>query len=157
LTPSSDSVNAFVRPDSYLTLHYRIELASGPAAGSVFADTFNGRPGTLQMGMGQWAPGLEAALVGHAEGERFTFEVPAAEAYGERNPDLLQWVERSMLDAESADEDFAAGEIIEFTAPNGGRYSGVLKELREDRALFDFNHPLAGIDLRVEVSLLGVL
>ncbi|HLU78668.1 MAG TPA: FKBP-type peptidyl-prolyl cis-trans isomerase [Burkholderiaceae bacterium] len=158
MTSSSDSVNAFVRPDSYLTLHYRIELASGPAAGSVFADTFTGRPGTLQMGAGQWAPGLEAALVGRAEGERFTFEVPAAQAYGDRNPELLQWVARSMIEAEAADPtEFTPGEIIEFTAPNGARYSGVLKELEDDRALFDFNHPLAGIDLRVEVSLLGVL
>jgi len=150
-------VNAIVRPDSYLTLHYRIELASGPAAGSVFADTFDGRPGTLQMGMGQWAPGLEAALLDHAEGERFVFEVPAADAYGDRNPELLQWVARDMLRAEAADADFTPGEIIEFTAPNGGRYSGVLKEYDDERALFDFNHPLAGIDLRVEVSLLGVL
>ncbi len=150
-------MNAFVRPDSYLTLHYRIELASGPAAGSVFADTFSGRPGTLQMGMGQWAPGLEEALVGRAEGERFTFEVSAAQAYGDRNPELLQWVSRSMIDAEAAANDFVPGEIIEFTAPNGGRYSGVLKEYDDERALFDFNHPLAGIDLRVEVSLLGVL
>lgn len=155
---SSDSVNAFVRPDSYLTLHYRIELASGPAAGSVFADTFTGRPGTLQMGSGQWAPGIEAALLGRTEGERFTFDVPATQAYGDRNPELLQWVARSLIDSEAADPaDFTPGEIIEFAAPNGGRYSGVLKELEDDRALFDFNHPLAGVDLRVEVSLLGVL
>jgi len=140
-----------------LTLHYRIELASGPAAGSVFADTFSGRPGTLQMGAGQWAPGLEAALLGRAEGERFTFDVPAADAYGDRNPELLQWVSRSVLDAEAAEQDFEPGEVIEFTAPNGGRYSGILKEFQDDRVLFDFNHPLAGIDLRVEVSLLGVL
>lgn len=114
-------MNVFVRPDSYLTLHYRIELASGPAAGSLFADTFSGRPGTLQMGSGQWAPGLEEALIGHAEGERFTFDVPAADAYGERNPELLQWVARSMIESEAADPaDFTPGEIIEFTAPNGG-------------------------------------
>lgn len=151
-------MNAFVRPDSYLTLHYRIELASGPAAGSVFAETFSGRPGTLQLGTGQWAPGLEAALVGHAEGERFSFDVPAAQAYGDRNPELVQWVARSMIETEAADpDDFTPGEVVEFTAPHGGRYSGVLKEFDTDRALFDFNHPLAGIDLRVEVSLLGVL
>lgn len=151
-------MNAFVRPDSYLTLHYRIELTSGPAAGSIFADTFSGRPGTLQLGMGQWAPGLEAALVGHAEGERFTFDAPAAQAYGDRNPELLQWVARSLINTEAADPaDFTPGEVIEFTAPNGGRYAGVLKEFDDERALFDFNHPLAGIDLRVEVSLLGVL
>lgn len=150
-------MNAIVRPDSYLTLHYRIELASGPATGTVFTNTFDGRPGTLQMGSGQWAPGLEAALLGHAEGERFTFDVAAADAYGDRNPDLVQWVARSMLEAGADMAEMVPGEIIEFTAPNGGRYSGVLKEYDEERVLFDFNHPLAGIDLRVEVSLLGVL
>ncbi|HUG58744.1 MAG TPA: FKBP-type peptidyl-prolyl cis-trans isomerase, partial [Candidimonas sp.] len=87
MTSTSAPVNAFVRPDSYLTLHYRIELVTGPAAGSVFANTFDGRPATLQMGMGQWAPGMEAALLGHAEGERFSFDLPAAQAYGERNPE----------------------------------------------------------------------
>lgn len=157
MASSSHASNVFVRPDSYVTLHYRIELASGPAEGSVFADTFTGRPGTLQLGVGQWAPGLEAALVGHAEGERFTFHVPAAQAYGERNPELLQWVARSMLEAEAPGADFSTGEIIEFTGPQGQRYSGVLKEIQADKALFDFNHPLAGVDLRVEVSLLGVL
>lgn len=150
-------MNAIVRPDSYLTLHYRIELASGPATGTVFTNTFDGRPGTLQMGSGQWAPGLEAALLGHAEGERFTFDVVAADAYGDRNPDLVQWVARSMLEAGADMAEMVPGEIIEFTAPNGGRYSGVLKEYDDERVLFDFNHPLAGIDLRVEVSLLGVL
>lgn len=157
MTSSSDSANAFVRPDSYLTLHYRIELASGPGSGSVFADTFTGRPGTLQMGMGQWAPGLEDALLGRAEGERFSFDVPAAQAYGDRNPELVQWVSRAMLEAEAAGANLTVGEIVEFTAPNGLRYSGVLKEYDNERALFDFNHPLAGTDLRVEVSLLGVL
>jgi FKBP-type peptidyl-prolyl cis-trans isomerase SlpA len=32
-----------------------------------------------------------------------------------------------------------------------------LKELGDDSALFDFNHPLAGITLRVDIDLLGVL
>ena len=55
LSIASNEVNVLVRPDSYLTLHYRITLASGPGKDSVFADTFDGRPGTLQMGSGQWA------------------------------------------------------------------------------------------------------
>lgn len=151
-------MKAFVRPDSYLTLHYRIELTSGPAAGSVFADTFEGRPATLQMGAGQWAPGMEEALVGREEGSRFAFDLIAAQAYGDRNPDLLQRVTRTML-AQHADpaSAFEPGDMVEFTAPNGGRYSGVLKQLDADSALFDFNHPLAGANLRIEVSLLGVL
>lgn len=151
-------MNASVRPDSYLTLHYRITLTSGPAAGSVFADTFGGNPATLQLGMGQWAPTLEDALVGHHEGTQLTIDLPAAKAYGERNPELVQWVGRAMLEANSEpDVRYEVGDIVTFSGPNGAQYSGVCKAWRDDSALFDFNHPLAGADLRVEVSLLGVL
>lgn len=151
-------MNAFVRPDSYLTLHYRIELTSGPAAGSVFADTFSQRPATLQLGVGQWAPGMEEALMGREEGTRFTIELPAAQAYGERNPDLLQRVTQSMLDVHTEPgQQFEPGDIVEFSAPNGARYSGVFKQRGDGWALFDFNHPMAGADLRIEVELLGVL
>lgn len=151
-------MNAFVHADSYVTLHYRIELASGQGAGTVFVDTFLDRPATLQMGVGQWAPGLEAALIGRAEGEHFMLDLPAAQAYGERNPDLLRRVSREVMRSNAPpDTEFEAGEMIEFVAPTGGRYSGVLRELDENSGLFDFNHPLAGIDLQVEVQVLGVL
>ena len=155
---ASNEVNVLVRPDSYLTLHYRISLDSGPGAGSVFTDTFDGRPGTLQMGGGQWAPGLEAALVGRAEGDKFSVTIEPADAYGDRNPELIQRVTRAMLaEHAGADATFEPGDLVEFTAPNGGRYSGVLKEINDESALFDFNHPLAGIRLKVDVVLLGVL
>jgi len=163
-----DAVNAFVQADSvqtdsvktnsYLTLHYRIVLAGGAAAGSVFADTFDARPATLQLGAGQWAPGLERVLLGRSQGERFSVELAPEDAYGARNPDLVQRVTRTML-AEHAgpDADFAPGDLVEFQAPNGARYSGVFKEWGEDWALFDFNHPLAGVPLRLDVEILGVL
>lgn len=158
MSADSSSANVFVRPDSYLTLHYRIVLDSGPAQGSVFADTFDGRPATLQLGTGQWAPGMEQALVGQPEGSRYSFRLAPAQAYGERNPDLIQRVTREMLARHAGpDAGFAPGDMVEFTAPNGGRYSGVLKEMAEDYAVFDFNHPLAGAALRVDVSILGVL
>lgn len=151
-------MNAFVRPDSYLTLHYRIDIVSGPAAGSVFVDTFGARPATLQLGVGQWAPGMESALLERQEGSRFIVDLAASEAYGDRNPELLQRVTQAMLDANTEPGTvFEPGDIVEFAAPNGGRYSGVFKERGDGWALFDFNHPLAGADLRIEVSLLGVL
>lgn len=151
-------MNTIVHPDSYLTLHYRIELLTGPAAGSIFVNTFEGRPATLQMGAGQWAPGMEAPLLGQPEGARFSYDLPAAQAYGDRNPELLQHVTRElMLRHTDPDSPIAPGDMVEFTAPGGGRYSGVLKQIDATSALFDFNHPLAGIDLRIQVDLLGVL
>jgi len=152
----------FVRSDSYLTLHYRITVLSGAGhdadAGVVFVDTFSGRPATLQLGSDQWTQAMQAPLIGRAEGEQFSFTVAAAQAYGKRNPDLLQNVSRALLaEHGGVDTRFVEGDVVEFTAPDGTRYSGVLKTLYEDYALFDFNHPLAGADLRLDVSILGVL
>ncbi|MCD8503537.1 MAG: FKBP-type peptidyl-prolyl cis-trans isomerase [Burkholderiaceae bacterium] len=147
-----------VREDSYLTLHYRIVIESGPGAGSIFIDTFDGRPATLQLGVGQWAPGMEQALLGRTEGDCFSIHLAADRAYGDRNPELVQRVSRQML-AENAGEDeaFSPGDLVSFTAPNGGQYSGVLKEIDDQGALFDFNHPLAGRALRIDIDLLGVI
>lgn len=147
-----------VAADSYLTLHYRIEFLSGPAAGSTFADTFADRPATLQMGTGQWADGMEARLIGLREGDQLEFDLPAAQAYGDRNPELVQKVTKKLMAQYSgADAQYEPGNMVEFSAPNGGRYSGVLKEVGDTWMLFDFNHPLAGHDLRIEVYLLGVM
>jgi len=151
-------MNIFVRQDSYLTLHYRIVLASGEGKGSVFTNTFDGRPGTLQLGMGQWSPGMEAVLIGRREGESFSVTLPPEQAYGERNPELIQRVSLRLLSEHAAsDAGFKPGDLVEFTAPNGGRYSGVLKSFDEQAALFDFNHPLAGVALTLDVNILGVL
>lgn len=147
-----------VREDSYLTLHYRIVIESGPGAGSVFIDTFDGRPATLQLGVGQWAPGMEQALIGRPEGDCFSLHLSPDQAYGDRNPALVQRVSQQML-AEHADQEeaFEPGDMVSFTAPNGGQYSGVLKEIDDQGAVFDFNHPLAGRQLRVDIDLLGVI
>ena len=46
--------------------------------------------------------------------------------------------------------------IMEFTAPDGSRYSGLVREIDEQSALVDFNHPLAGKSIRFEVDVIGV-
>lgn len=158
MTQNNSTQDRIVHPNSYLTLNYRISLDSGEGKGSVFIDTFNGKPATLQMGMGQWPESLEAPLLGHQEGEEFTYYLKAAEAFGERNPDLIQAVTKKML-AENAGENatFNENDLVEFTAPNGGKFSGLFKRFEGENAIFDFNHPLAGVDLKIDVSIIGVL
>jgi FKBP-type peptidyl-prolyl cis-trans isomerase SlpA len=145
-----------VEPGSFLTLHYRL---SGPD-GAVFIDTFTAQPATLSLGAGELAPALEQRLLGLAEGEHATFELPAGEAFGPRQPEMLQWVSRKLLD-ELGDpsEHYAVGDVVQFPTPDGtGHYAGVVREVRDDGAvLFDFNHPLAGQPVRFDVHIIGVL
>ena len=144
-----------IQPGSFLTLHYRLANADGADV----VNTFNDKPATLSLGTGELAPAMEARLIGLPEGARASFELAAGEAFGERNPELLQRVKRSLLDElGNRDERYSIGDVVQFPTPNGqGAYAGVVRELGDEWLLFDFNHPLAGAPLKFEVHVIGVL
>jgi FKBP-type peptidyl-prolyl cis-trans isomerase SlpA len=144
-----------VQPGSFLTLHYRL---AGPD-GADIVNTFADKPATLSLGTGELAAPLERRLLGLAEGTRSVFELPAGEAFGERNPGLLQRVKRALLDElGDPDQPYHVGDVVQFPTPDGqASYAGVVRELGADWLLFDFNHPLAGAPVTFEVQLIGVL
>jgi FKBP-type peptidyl-prolyl cis-trans isomerase SlpA len=143
-----------IEPDSFLTLHYRL---SGPQGDVI--NTFADKPATLSLGTGELSPALEQRLLGMEEGTHTTLELPAGEAFGPRNPQMLQWVAKKML-AQFGDplEHYSVGDVVQFPAPQGeGKYAGAVRDVREDAVLFDFNHPLAGQAVSFEVQVIGVL
>ncbi len=144
-----------VAPGDFLTLHYRL---SGPD-GTAVVNTFDQQPATITLGTGELAPALEACLVGLAEGTEAQFELAPNDSFGQRNPELLQRVSRKLLaEHGDPDEQYAVGDVITFPTPEGGgHYAGRVAELGDDWLLFDFNHPLAGMPLRFDVRVIGVL
>jgi FKBP-type peptidyl-prolyl cis-trans isomerase SlpA len=136
-------------------LHYRL---AGPD-GADLINTFNDKPATLSLGTGELAPAVEARLLGLVEGTRQSFELAPGEAFGERNPELLQRVKRALLDElGDPDERYSVGDVVQFPTPDGqGTYAGVVREVDGDVLVFDFNHPLAGRPVTFEVQLIGVL
>lgn len=143
-----------VTENAYLTLHYR--LAS--QLGENIVSTFEEKPATLQFGQGQLAPFLEACLLGLPEGAHKIFELAPGQAFGPRNPELIQRISHATLRENSAqDEEYRIGDLVDFAAPGGGRFAGVLREIDEQGALFDFNHPLAGQTVQFEVKIIGIL
>jgi FKBP-type peptidyl-prolyl cis-trans isomerase SlpA len=144
-----------VTASAYLTLHYCLASTDGVD----IVSTFHENPATLQLGTGQLAPFLEDCLIGLPEGAQQSFELPPEKAFGPRNPDLIQRLSRSALDDNNSTrrEEYAIGDLIEFSAPGGGRFTGVLRAIDADSALFDFNHPLAGQSVKFEVRIIGIL
>lgn len=151
-----------VQPGSFLTLHYRL---AGP--GGDIINTFADKPATLTLGTGELSPAVEQRLLGLEEGARASFEIPAGEAFGGRNPDMVQWVARKLLvQMGDPDERYAVGDVVQFPTPDGmGSYAGAVQQVSEDKdgdghpdaVLFDFNHPLAGQPVTFEVHVIGVL
>jgi FKBP-type peptidyl-prolyl cis-trans isomerase SlpA len=151
-----------VHPGSFLTLHYRL---AGP--GGDIINTFADKPATLTLGTGELSPAVEQRLLGLEEGVRTQFEIPAGEAFGDRNPEMVQWVARKLLiQLGDPNENYAVGDVVQFPTPDGlGQYAGAVQQLGDDKdgdgkpdaVLFDFNHPLAGQPVTFEVHLIGVL
>lgn len=144
------STVARVSGASHVTLHYRIGLADGTEVIS----TLGASPATLRLGSGQLAGNLERCLVGLPEGTQRAFELSPEQAFGPHNPQLLQRIARSAFPPGAV---VAVNQLIEFEAPGGPGYAGVVLELGEASALIDFNHPLAGRAIRFEVEIIGVL
>ena len=151
-----------VQPGSFLTLHYRL---AGPAGDII--NTFNDKPATLSLGTGELSPAVEKRLIGLEEGARASFEVPAGQAFGERNAQMVQWVARKLLNQlGDPDEQYQVGDVVQFPTPDGmGSYAGAVRQVgkegggdgKADMLLFDFNHPLAGQPVTFEVHVIGVL
>ena len=149
-----DTTIARVEAGSFLTLHYRL---SGPAGDII--NTFNDKPATLSLGTGELSPAVEQRLLGLAEGPRTSFDLPAGEAFGERNADMQQWVARALLHKLGDPlEKYAVGDVVQFPTPDGtGSYAGAVIDSNDTAVQFDFNHPLAGQPVTFEVQLIGVL
>jgi FKBP-type peptidyl-prolyl cis-trans isomerase SlpA len=151
-----------VQPGSFLTLHYRL---AGPSGDII--NTFEGKPSTLTVGNSELSPAIEQRLLGLEEGIRTRFEIPAGEAFGERNPEMVRWVSRKLLvQVGKPNAQYSVGDVVKFPTPDGsGQYAGAVKELgadedgdgHPDAILFDFNHPLAGQPVTFEVQLIGVI
>ena len=133
-----------------LTLHYRLALADD----TDLVSTFGAKPATLQLGSGELAPVLERCLIDLPVGQRTVFLLEAEQAFGPHNPQLMQRFARDELPDPGELREMA---LIEFKAPDGAAYTGLVRELTGTEALIDFNHPLAGKAIRFEVEVIGIL
>jgi FKBP-type peptidyl-prolyl cis-trans isomerase SlpA len=136
---------ANVQAGSHITLHYRMALVDRGVEREL-VNTFASAPATLQMGVGQWSPSIEARLLGLGEGDRLDLALEPADAYGPRLPELVR-----------GEGTLAVGQAVEVQDARGVPLHGVVAAWDDANALIDFNHPLAGKTLHVRVEVVGVL
>jgi FKBP-type peptidyl-prolyl cis-trans isomerase SlpA len=134
---------------SEVTLHFSLLLKSGEEIDS----TRNGSPATFTVGDGNLLPGFEGALLGKAAGFSEQIELPAADAFGERNEKNVQLIDRGKF--AHVDEPLAVGLMVSFQAPDG-ELPGVVQDVYERTVKVDFNHPLSGLTIVFDVAILNV-
>lgn len=149
--------SARIVPGSHVTFHYRITAVVDGTEREIVS-TFGAHPATLTVGRGDFAEPLEACLVGLEEGSQQGFELAPDAGFGVRSAELVQSLSGSVFDANADPSvDYAPGDVVQFSSPEGRQFSGVLKRRDGNRVVVDFNHPLAGMPIRFAVHVIGVL
>ncbi|WP_029520664.1 MULTISPECIES: peptidylprolyl isomerase [unclassified Persephonella] len=111
-----------------------------------------GQPLTVLFGAQNIIPGLENRMEGMEAGEKRTIEVPAAEAYGEKNPELIQKVPREYFQGIELEK----GMPLQAQTPDGQIINMIVVDFDDNEVTVDMNHPLAGKDLVFEVEVVNV-
>jgi FKBP-type peptidyl-prolyl cis-trans isomerase SlyD len=131
-----------------VTFHYTLR----DPAGRLLDTSAGGAAITYLEGAGQIIDGLDEQLRAEPAGAKPRVQVPAAKAYGERDPAQVQRINRALLPVEGelhAGDSFQAGEdqfapVVTVVAVEG------------EEVLLDANHPLAGVDLTFDVEIVAV-
>ncbi|RJP30780.1 MAG: peptidylprolyl isomerase [Actinobacteria bacterium] len=139
-----------VGPNKTVAFDYRLYEEGGELIESSPED----EPLSFVYGEGSIIPGLERELEGMQPGESKEVVVKPEDAYGLRDPELVQQVPR---------ERFAAGSTLEVGMSYVGRTEAghvinfLITSMDDDKVEIDMNHPLAGTTLRFEVTINDVM
>jgi len=147
-----------VEQGSFLTLHYCADVIQSSGELQPLLSTFGGAPATMVVGQGLLAPAFETALIGLAEGEKRDFHFGSGEVFGARSDSLVKTVTRQEFASRvMAGANPQLGATVEFLFDKDLRAVGLVTFMDEEQVVLDFNHPLAGMAIRFEASILSVL
>ena len=139
---------AHLRLGDRLTLHYRLTCAD-----QIVVDTFPDEPETFTLGAGELEGRLEVLLLGLKESEHVIFELAPGEGFGPRDEALIHTLPRNDFPADMALE---PDHGVQFELPNGQSMMGTVLEIGADTVKVDFNHPLAGLPVTLEVQIITI-
>jgi len=136
--------------DDTVKVHYTGTLADGTVFDS---SRERGEPLKFTIGKGQLIPGFEKAVTGMAVGESTTVHIPAGEAYGPRNENMILKFERDKMPPNIPARE---GEHVTLRQPDGGVLQMTIVSVGDKTVVLDGNHPLAGKDLTFDIEVVEI-
>ena len=119
-----------------------------------FDSSLGGEPLEFTLGQNMVIPGFENGVVGMSPGESRKISIPAEEAYGPYNNDLVAVVPRSQVPPEL---ELSLGMVLQVRSTEGGIARAIIRNITEADVTLDLNHPLAGQDLVFEIELVEIV
>ncbi len=137
-----------IEKEQVVTMMYELKID-----GEVVDTNIGKDPLEFTFGVGQIIPGLESRISTLNEGESLQCTVPAAEAYGEYNPEAKQMVPKEQF----GDLELKVGMPLQGQGEGGQPIQVVVTAVNENDVEVDFNHPLAGKNLDFSITINTIL
>jgi FKBP-type peptidyl-prolyl cis-trans isomerase SlyD len=137
-----------IEKDRVVTIDYELKDVDG----EVLDSSRGAEPLVYIHGNENIIPGLERQLVGKKAGDQVACVVPASEAYGERDDELVFEVPKSEFGDEA---ELEIGMQFHAHGEGGSKIVTVLG-IEGDKVKLDANHPLAGEELHFDVKIVDV-
>ncbi len=133
-----------VEKDNVVSITY--ELRVDAADGQIIESLDKNNPLTFLFGKGSLLPKFEDNISGLKVGDKFDFDLPYGDAYGEINANAIIDLPLNVFEVNGKIdyEILKVGNTIPMQDNSGNRLNGNVKEINPDKVKMDFNHPLAG-------------
>jgi len=138
-----------VQAGDTVKVHYHGRLTDG----TTFDSSEGREPLEFEVGSGMVIKGFDDGLMGMAVGQKKTIEIPVADAYGEKDPQMLMEFPIDRFPPEMKPE---VGMRLTMTNGNGQQIPVVIVDVKSDSVTLDANHPLAGEDLIFDLELVEI-
>ena len=132
-----------------VTVHYTGKLVNGEQ----FDSSAGREPLGFTVGAGQMIKGFDAAIPGMVIGDKKTINIPAAEAYGEKDPSAIIEFPKEHV---PGDMKLEPGMQLTLSDPQGHPVPVIVVEVKEDIIILDANHFLAGQELVFDIELVSI-
>lgn len=148
-----------IQPGKYVELGYDLYQINNDGTETLVHQTTSDDPEKIVFGVtrGVIAP-LEKAIDGLEVGGEFDIKVNADEAFGSYDPEQVATLPHDIfeIDGKFDSEAIKAGAVLPMMTADGFRINGLVKEVTATDVIMDFNHPLAGKDVRFKGKITAV-
>jgi len=131
-------------------VHYTGKLEDG----TIFDSSIERETLEFTIGNKELIPGFEEGVIGMNIGDSKTINIPAQQAYGSYNADMVIDVPSTNFPGDMKPE---VGMPLHLHQENGQCIHAIITNIKDTIVTLDANHPLAGKDLIFDIQLVEIV
>jgi len=142
-----------IENNNVVTLNYILHTIEENGEKTFVEQTTTENPLTFLYGVGMMLPKFEEHINGLNEGDKASFDLVAADAYGEKDDRAVAQLPADMFKETGLPP---IGEVLPLQDNQGNQFRAVVVEVTPEAVIADLNHPMAGKTLSFEIEVLNV-